>query len=348
VRIAAERLHRQRLTAPASADPAALVSWFGAVQAQDYRAAKWALAVRMRGAVTDAYIERAFNDARIVRTHVMRPTWHFVSATDIRWLLALTAPRVHRAIAFGRRQNDLPDATVRRAARVIERSLSKRACMTRPELGSCLAAAGIRATGVRLAIAVIYAELEGLICSGPLRGSQHTYMLLEQRVPQVKPCSRDEALGELATRYFQSHGPATVRDFVWWSGLTVGDARRALEIARGQSATHDGLTYWTVGPRRPIASAAPSVHLLPAYDEYLVAYRDKLAVPRDSAFFGLLPPAILSNGRIVGTWKAAAGAPTVMTDLARRLSSAERQRLGRELRRYSQFAAPAASPIDIR
>jgi hypothetical protein len=303
----------------------------------------------MRGVVTDAHIERAFNDGRILRTHVMRPTWHFVSAGDIRWLLELTARRVHQAIAFGRRHLELTDAIARRASRVIERSLSRRECMTRAELGQSLARAGIVATGVRLALITIYAEVEGVICSGPIRGRQHTYMLLEQRAPGAKRYSRDEALAALTKRYFQSHGPATVRDFVWWSGLTIADARRGLEIAQGRAETVDGLTYWTIGPRRPTAPAR-SVHLLPAYDEYVVAYRDMAAVPRANAFFGLLPPAIVSNGQIIGTWNAGTGraASKLTTAFTRTPSSAERKRLGDQIRRYQQFAGSAGTPIDIR
>src|SRR4051812_20387792 len=206
LRIAAERLHRQRLTRPGTPDAAELVEWFGAVQAQEYGAAKWALAQRMRGAITDAHIERAFSEGRILRTHLMRPTWHFVSASDIRWLLELTAPRVHQALTFARKHYGLTDDLHRRAARVIERALEKEECLTRAEVADRLARAGIAITGVHLALVTTYAELEGIICSGPRRGKQSTYMLLVRRAPLANPYSRDEALTELTTRYFRSHG----------------------------------------------------------------------------------------------------------------------------------------------
>src|SRR3954451_18715082 len=270
-RIAAERLQRHRLTTPGPADAAGLVAWFGAVQAQDYGAAKWALALRMRSAVTNADVDRAFNEGRILRTHLMRPTWHFVAAADITWLLELTAPRVHQALAFGRRYFGLTAALHRRAVRTIERALHRDECLTRTELAAHLARAGLPAAGVPLAFVTMYAELEGVICSGPRRGQQFTYMLLARRAPGACRYSRDEALAELTRRYFRSHGPATIRDFVWWSGLTTADARRGLAMSGAADAVIDGHTYWTLD--RPTADErrGGGAHLLPIYDEYVVA-----------------------------------------------------------------------------
>ena len=190
------------------------------MQAQAYPAAKWAIALRMSDRATDAQIERAFNEGRILRTHVMRPTWHFVSATDLHWMLELTAARVHRALAYGYRQFELDVATRMRAASVFETALGDRQCLTRAELGAHLARAGLAAKGVRLALLTIHAELERVICSGPRRGTQATYALLASGTAKAVHLQRDEALAELSMRYFRSHGPATVRDFVWWSGLT--------------------------------------------------------------------------------------------------------------------------------
>ena len=228
-RIAVQRLDNQRLARQGPRDPADLVAWFGAVQAQDYPAAKWALALRMPDGTTDAGIERAFNDGRILRVHVMRPTWHFVAASDLHWMLELTAPRVHRALTYGYRKLALDLATRNRAAGVIERAVGGGQSLTRAELGACLARAGVVATGVRLALLTAHAELEKVICSGPQRGKQSTYALLAQRAADPTRLSRDEALAELTGRYFRSHGPATIRDFVWWSGLTIADAKRGLE-----------------------------------------------------------------------------------------------------------------------
>jgi hypothetical protein len=270
-RIAAERMTRHRLARPGPADAADVVGWFGAVQAQDYGAARWALALRMRGAMTGEPIERALEEGRILRTHLMRPTWHFVAAADIRWLLELTAPRVRLALGFGRKQFGLTDAVHHRATRVIERALEREACLTRPELGDRLARAGIPSTGVPLALITMSAEIDGVICSGPRRDKQTTYMLLARRAPHARGLPRDQALGELTLRYFRSHGPATVRDFVWWSGLTTADAKRGLEIASARSETIGGLHYWRIGARRSPPALSEAIHLLPVYDEYLVA-----------------------------------------------------------------------------
>jgi hypothetical protein len=288
--------------------------------------------------MASADLDRAFNDGRILRTHLLRPTWHFVAAADIGWLLELTAPRVHQALAFGRRYFGLSDALHRRAARTIERALEREDCLTRNELAGHLARARLPAAGVPLAFVTMYAELEGIICSGPRRGKQFTYMLLARRAPAALRYSRDEALAELTRRYFRSHAPATIRDFAWWSGLTAADAKRGLAIVRARSEAIDGLTYWTVGPRR--AKTNDAVHLLPVYDEYLVAYRDLQAVPRGKTVWGVLPQAVVCGGQVIGTWKSAprAPAPKVVVTLGRRLTGAERRQLDRAIARYTTFA----------
>jgi len=294
----------------------------------------------MRGAVTRADVDRAFNEGRILRTHLLRPTWHFAAAADIGWLLELTAPRVHQALAFGRRYFGLSDALHRRAARTIERALERDECLTRTELAAHLKRAGIPAAGVPLAFLTIYAELEGIICSGPRRGKQFTYMLLPRRAPRAVRYSREEALAELTRRYFRSHGPATVRDFAWWSGLTAADAKRGLAIVRARSEAIDGLTYWTVGPRRTITGIRDVVHLLPVYDEYLVAYRDLEAVPRGKTVWGVLPQAVVCGGQVVGTWKATRQptTPKVAVTLGRKLTRVERRQLDEAIERYTLFA----------
>jgi len=336
--IAAERLWNQRLTTPGPRDPAAVVAWFGAVQAQEYGPAKWALAQRTRGQTTDADVQRAFDEGRILRTHVMRPTWHFVAAADIRWLLALTAPRVHRALTWGHTQLGTHAPLRNRAMAVIERALDEESALTRPELADRLARAKIRLKGTALALVVMHAELEGLVCSGPRRGRQSTYALLDRRVPAARPLDRDEALAELTTRYLRSHGPATVRDFVWWSGLTTADVRRGLEIVRARSSTVADRAYWTITSSR--ADAPPAdVHLLPIYDEYLVAYRDLEAVPRGGTRWGMLPQAVVSRGQVAGVWKPILERDRIVVHLRaeRRLTRDERARLARAAQRYGRF-----------
>src|SRR5205085_9873252 len=170
------RLHNQQLTRSKFTDPAAMVAWLGAVQSQDYFGAKWALAQRLPGA-TDASLDRAFNEGAILRTHVLRPTWHFVAPADIRWLLALTGPRVLAISAPYFRANGLDAAVFKRTHPVITTALQGGKFLMRSELAAALKEAGLGQSGLGLTYAVIEAELTGLICSGPRRGKQFTYAL---------------------------------------------------------------------------------------------------------------------------------------------------------------------------
>jgi len=242
----------------------------------------------------------------------MRPTWHFVDPSDIRWLLELTAPRVHQANAFQYKQLELDPTTRARGRSVIESALRGGNALTRDELGAALTAAGLPAEGMRLGYFTADAELEAVICSGPRRGRRQTYALLDERVPPSPPRERDEALAELARRYVEGHGPAQVADLAWWSGLTVSESRRALELATPALTTEVAgeRTFW-VSRSAPDAPKLdrPMVHLLPNYDELLVAFRDRT----DAMDPALPPPAriaqvilahvITRGGLVVGGWR---------------------------------------------
>jgi len=343
-RIAKRRLANQFLTRTGPRRPADVVSWFGAVQVQEFEAAKWALGLRMRDGIGDADVERAFGEGRILRTHVMRPTWHFVAPQDIRWLLGLTAPRVHRAMSVYRRQLELDARTLARGTAVIERALDGRH-LTRAEIAERLKRARLDLKGVRLAHVMMYAELEAVVCSGPRRGKAFTYALLDERAPHGQRFSRDEALAELSRRYFTSHGPATIRDFVWWSGLTTIDARRSLEMNKTVSESVDGLMYWTMAREAPHASDDRFAHLLPVYDEYLVAYRDRTAVPHGPSMFSwssrpaTFQHAFVIAGQVAGTWRPTREAESVHVRIAllRRLSRREQRALADSARHYERF-----------
>jgi hypothetical protein len=305
-----ERQRNQALVASDLRRPEEVVSRLGAVQAQDYPGARWALGLRAPGLQDDA-VEEAFNAGRILRTHVLRPTWHFVAPADIRWMLALSGPRVHAMSASYLERLELDPRTLTKARRTIERALRGGKHLTRAELGSALTRAGIASPGDRLAMIVMHAELEALVCSGPIRGKQFTYALLEERVPPRKEIDRDAALEALARRYFSSHGPATVRDFVWWSGLTVRDAKAGLEAIADivQKETIGERTYWFVPRERSKNPASSPLYLLPNYDEYLVAYRDRgnpHAPPKASTSpvgFDVFGHFVVSGGAVLGTWR---------------------------------------------
>jgi hypothetical protein len=319
--IADLRLHNQLISSKMFEKPGDVVQWLGAAQAQDYAAAKWAVGLRLPGA-SDNDIERACNDGQLLRTHVMRPTWHFVSPADIRWLLALTAPRVKAALSYYDRKLELDGATLISSNAELVKALQGGKQLTRSELASVLKRAGIATDDLqRLTHLMMHAELDGIICSGARRGNQFTYALLDERVPQTRTLDRDEALAELARRYFTSHGPATLQDFVWWSGLTVADARNGLDMVASQltSEVIDGLTYWLATSTPPTKDLAQSVYLLPNYDEYVVGYTDRSAVfdeshakklgARDNVLFNHI---VVVNGQVVGSWKRSVKKEEVM------------------------------------
>lgn len=309
--LTAHRLYNQRISHPPHADPVDVVQWLGAVQAQDYPAATWAVAQRTTGA-TAAGLEQAFAEGRILRTHVMRPTWHFVTPADIRWLLALTAPRVLAALSYMDRQVGLDDAVLAQGSAVLAAALRDSAYRTRAELGAALEQAGILAPSPRLGHLLMHAELDGLICSGPRRGKQFTYALLAERAPQARRLPRDEALAELTRRYFAGHGPATVQDFVWWSGLTTADARLGLDMIAGHVAQEviDGQTYWAAEPAPAAPLPGTAAHLLPNYDEYVLGYTNRDAIfdaahaeHLDARGNVLFQNTVILDGQVAGTWK---------------------------------------------
>jgi hypothetical protein len=307
--IAHHRLYNQRLEGQKFQTVSEVVAWLGAVQAQEYALAKWALGLRMESA-TDDVVEQAFTDGAILRTHVMRPTWHFVTASDIRWILELTAPRVHQVNAHMYRRLELDDTVFRLSTAAISGALEGGEHLTRTELGIVLAEAGIDSpSGLRLGYIMPYAELEGIVCSGPRRGKQHTYALLDERAPHARRLPRDEALAELVLRFFTSHGPATVKDFTWWSGLTVADAKAGLAML-GSRLTHeeiDGQTYW-FSTSMPVArEASTRGYLLPVYDEYTIAYKNHSAILdlmyAEYVQKGFFTSAFALNGDIIGMWR---------------------------------------------
>ncbi len=222
-----QRLRNQRLTESTFKKPAEVVEYMGAMQAQEHAMAKWAIGLRLPGS-KETDIEKAFEEGKILRTHVLRPTWHFVSPKDIRWMLELTAPRIHMANGFMCRKLGLDDTLLKKSATIIVKALQGGKQMTRNALNEQLANHKIIYEGHHLSHVMIYAELEGLICSGGREGKQFTYALLEERVPAQKKWNRSEALNELSKRYFTSRGPATLKDYATWSNLTLRDAKEGI------------------------------------------------------------------------------------------------------------------------
>lgn len=342
--IGLQRLAQQRLSHHQVATVAEVVRWLGAVQSQEYLGAIWSLAMRMRDA-TDAVIEQAFTEGAILRTHVLRPTWHFVTPDTIRWMLDLTAPRIKAAMVYYDRQLELDAALYVRCNDVIASAVTGGQYRTRAELGAALAVAGIAATGQRLGHIVSHAELDGVVCSGPRRGKQFTYALLAERAPQARMLPRDEALAELTRRYFIGHGPATVRDFAWWSGLTVADARAGLDMAdlRLSHEEIDGQTHWfSESPLAPVAELPQVAFLLPTYDELLVGYEGfgaALTGGRGNGEWERFNATIVIGGRVVGNWRRTITKGAVVVELApfAPLSAAEHEAVFVAAERYGAF-----------
>jgi len=347
--IALRRLRNQHLVAPSLGRAEDVVRLLGAVQAQDYGNAKWAVA-RRTPSLTDADLERAFTSGAIVRTHVLRPTWHFVLPEDARWMLALTAPRVRMAMGYNNRVLEIDRAEFNRSNAALERALRDGAQLTRAELAAVLKRARVDvSTGQRVGHLLMRAELDQVIVSGARRGNQFTYALFDARVPPAPARDRDDALRELAWRYFRTRGPATIQDFAWWSGLTVGDAKRAVEINGRALAREnaDDREYWTVADAPMERTPAPRrmAHLLPNYDELFVGFRDRLAfaerlrerAPR-ARVDALLGHMLFIDGQIVGGWRRSLGKHVdVDVRTPAPLTAGEQTLVAREIERFGAF-----------
>ncbi|MGH2783754.1 MAG: winged helix DNA-binding domain-containing protein [Actinomycetota bacterium] len=345
--IVRSRMHNLRLTGERIRTPVEAIRHLVAVQSQDYGPAKWSLAQRVDG-MSDAGLDVAFDEGSFLRTHVLRPTWHFVLPEDIRWLLDLTAPKVRRTMAYYDRRLGLDATVMKKAVGRIVKALESEGQMTRKELADVIEGSGIEARGQRLNHIVMNAELVSAICSGGLRGKQQTYALLDERAPARPRMSHDEILGELIRRYFTSHGPATAKDLRWWASLTLSEIKRGIEIAGSslESEMVDGRTYWYAPGSNAPAIRSPRVDLLQGYDEFIVGYSDSKflldmsgTIPKPTASQRVVYNGVLLvDGQVAGHWKRTLGKSLVIEVVAyRRLSATQTKALEREGRRLGRF-----------
>jgi hypothetical protein len=303
------RLAAQNLGAAGANSPQSIVGNLGAVQAQDPAACLTAVAVRGE-AGTDTAVGRALDAGAVVRTHVLRPTWHLLAAGDLRWMMALTGPRILAGGEGRFRELGLTPEVRSRARGVFERLLTEGPA-TRDEARNRWATEGIPTEGQATPHLLMDAELNLLACSGPRRGNEVTYDLVDRRVPGTPPVPQEEADARLALRYIAGHGPATPQDLAWWSGLPLGRVRRALEAGKpGLKCESRGDTeLWFVDGTVRIPS--PRFHWLPAYDEYVIAFADRSPIldpevqGRAINKNGIFWPVILDRGRVAGVWRAA-------------------------------------------
>jgi len=285
-----------------------VIKWFGAIQAQEYAHAKWAIGMRLQD-INNSIIEDAFTRGELLRTHALRPTWHFVSNEDIRWIIALTAPRVKAVNAFMYRKMELTDTLLNKTTDILAKELEGGKHLTRTTLNEALAKKKIIADGIRLSCIMMQAELNGVICSGPRMGKQFTYALLDERVPPTPIISNDEALANLAKQYFLSRGPASIKDFSTWSGLTISDSKKGLEMIKSHLTKEiiEGEEYY-FKPDTSFTEKTKELFLLPVYDEYIMGYKNRIAMLDVKNTYSPATPFVFDNtiifeGQIIGTWK---------------------------------------------
>lgn len=342
------RLLNQQLLNPLFREPKELVSWMGAMQAQNYSMVKWAVGMRLKSATIQA-VEKALHEGEILRTHVMRPTWHLVAAEDIRWMLKLSAQRIISANdSFAKGYDlDIPNEVYTKAHDLLEKILCGKKSLTKQEIAEHFNRSGIVADNHRMTRFMARAEQEGIICSGEDRGSKCTYALLEERVPPMPELTKDESLARLARSYFRSHSPAVLQDFIWWSGLPVSDAKQAVYLIASELTTEQWKeqTWYIHDTCRTRGKLSGHIHLLPSYDEYLLGYKDRtdvLPLEHYSKAFtnnGLFFPIVLHNGQVIGNWDKSVKKKSVDLKYSwfRQVADMNEETLERERQKFARF-----------
>lgn len=339
------RLFNQQITVNSFTKSTGLLSHLIAVQGQDYLGAKWSVGLRLPGS-TDATIENALIDKTIVRTWAMRGTLHLLAASDIRWILALLSPRIIAGNARRYRELGLDEDTLARSNKILTKALEKNKELTRTALLDILKQNGISTEGQRAPYMLQRASFDGLICQGIMRGKDPIYFSMAI-LPKSEILERDEALSELARRYFISRGPATLQDFIWWSGLSTADAKKGLEMAKSHLIHEaiDGQVYWFSHSTTVKHDKALSAYLLPGFDEYIVGYKERSAI-MDKAYMktltptnGMLPPTIVINGIVSGTWKRTFKKGSALIELKNfgTLTATENKAITIAANRYGEF-----------
>lgn len=336
------RLDNHHLVGKGLKNAAEVVAWLGAVQSQDFFGAKWAIGQRT-SKTTNIEVEKLFNEGKILRTHILRPTWHFVSPEDILWIQSLTAPRVHAASRSYYNKLGLDDNVFKKSNQLLKNALKNNNYRTREEIKQLYKESGIDASGLKLAYLVMYAELEGLVCSGSLRDKKQTLALVAERAPSAKIMNREKALAELAKRYFASHGPATLKDFGWWCSLISADLKAAVELAKLDKIELQGTTFYSTQGFKTDKPES-SVRLLPNYDEYVIAYKDRSAynsakLDKTPTYEDLSYHFVIADGQIVGGWKREQTDKlfTIKLNMFAKLSSSQESALNTEAKRVSDF-----------
>jgi hypothetical protein len=348
------RLHNQHLRGTPRTTPESVVGWLGAMQAQEFPVAKWSVAQRADG-IGDDSMDQAFASGAILRTHILRPTWHFVLPADIRWMLKVSAPRVNALNAYQYRKLELDEKVLANTDVLLAKALGSGEHLTRREIAGVLERSGVNAEGLRLGYILMRAELDGIICSGIPKGKQQTYASLDERAPEPDGRDRDEALIELTRRFFLSRGPATLKDFLTWSSLTVAEGRAGL-AGIGSDLVHEkieGRTYWFADSAPKSSESAGRIDLLQGYDEYIMSYKES----RDVMWEASPPPpdlkapvfthAIVQDGRLVGHWRRVPkkGVAAIESFWYRPPDEVQSRSLTAAIERFGNFLGVPAAPL---
>lgn len=346
------RLHNQLLTVRSLDKPEEIVSWMCAMQSQALDMAKWAIGVRLEGkSVQD--IDEALNTGKIIRTHVLRPTWHFVTADDIHWMFDLSNSRLKSIYQSYRKAYFDNDELIFRGVSILEKALADGGHLTKQEIDEVLLSHDIKADARHLTLIISHAEMEGILCNGKLRGNKQTFTSLPLWVPLREKLHKDEALAQLARRFFTSHGPATLADFTWWSGLSLTECRQGLDMVKSEflSEAINGRVFWMRNDLQTPPSDKDSALLLPPFDEFVVSFKDRSELISDEHYGkvmtknGLFSPTVMLNGRIVGLWRKTMlkGKPQVELSFFEKTSKKVQDLFKPEIKRVESFFSPVSN-----
>ena len=340
------RLLGQQLVGPQFSAPHEVVEWMGAMQAQDYKMMRWAVAMRTRTPSAKAF-EKDFNAGRIVRTHLFRTTWQLIPGEDLRWMLDLCREPALRGLRGWMKSNGvtIPEDEQERVRQVFADVLSKKPSALKSDFAQALADRGMDMADQRLSYHIRLAEYSGMLCSGDLTPLRRSCALVVDKLPSARPLPREEALALLARRYFRSHGPATLEDFAWWSGLGLGDCRKGLAAISGELVRErwKGLELFIHADARIRGCRSGRVHLLPPYDEYLIGYKSRHVAldpghsHRAHNGSGIFWPVVLQDGEVTGNWSAPGG--KLSLDFFNPSARPDEDALQREIGRYARFIA---------
>lgn len=336
-------MHNQRLWGTPFGSPEETVRWFGVMQAQEYPAAKWAIGQRSRNG-TDHTVENLYASGAILRTHLVRPTWHFVHRDDVRWVLEATRARVHQVNGTYYRKFGVDGEPYAKSLKLFGKALRGGNELSRRELAEVLKAAGLEASGLHLGYILMRAELDAVIISGTVGGKAPTYALFDDRVPASTTA---DPLAELTRRYFTSRGPATLKDFVRWSSLTVAQAKQGLGRLGSEvdSLQTGGRTYYLTGGQSRRGSGKGRIDLVQGYDEYVMSYsesKDVLQLGDPGGIdLNIYLHAVLLDGRAIGHWKFRELA--VEAALYRPLTKADKALMDAAVDRFGKYFGQTAS-----